>query len=1174
MRLLLTAVAAILLLLCCAMGTSAQEWSNLRSHDVEVDADTLTLDTLSVIPESFKLNYMDGSPVGSDLYVLEWFSGKLIVKPELKGRALTASYRVFSMLFSERTFNKDPSLIQAKVDEPVNPFNYTVRKRSVDELFDLGTLTKSGSISRGIQVGNNQDLGVTSSLNLNLSGQITPLIGIRAVITDNNIPFQPEGNTQQLQDFDQIYIQLFTDKTELTAGDFRIDRPKGYFMNFLKRAQGLRIKHTFTIRKSKVTDPNPGILEVDGSGALSKGKFSRQVVQGVEGNQGPYLLRGAENEPFIIIIAGTERVFIDGKLLVRGQENDYIINYNSAELIFTTKRMINKDSRIVVEFQYSERNYSRSLFHAGINYEKNKVKVRFNLYSEQDGTDQLSDLNINEDQFSLLDSIGDNLDLAVLPAIDSAGYTNDEVRYRRTDTIVAVNGVPVFFPEIFVQSYDPATAVYQVGFSDVGIGFGDYIQIQSTANGRVYEWVRPDSITGAKQGRYLPVQKIITPKQNQLFTLGAEYQIGKNGKVMVEGALSNTDLNRYSSVDSEDDLGYGVKFRYDQRIPLGGGGDSAKWALNTGVDFEHLDSNFRPIERYRTVEFERDWNLNAAVKPVNQYISSARLGIARKDWGDLNYTFRSFVNQTVFNAFQHAVDANVGRKGFTFKFNGSLIMSDGEVTDNRFGRFTLDAEQKFKWMVVGVQNIFEDNRFFANNTDSLGITSYAWNDAKVYLRSPDGWKNSYSVFYQRRDDQLPRLGEMAYSSVGQSFGISGMLGKNPNSILKATVTYRRLDIKDTLLTAQQPDNTLINRIEYALTVLKGAITSNTFYEVGSGLESKKEFVYIEVVSGQGAFSWIDQNANGIKELDEYVPAIFQDTAKYIRVFIPTNEFTKVYTTQFTEAININPRVLWANKKGMLKFLSRLSNQFVYSIDRKIQRTDLLQAFDPFFSAVADTSLVTLTSSFRNTFFFNRSSSKIGGDYTYQDTRTKTQLANGFESRTRVSHGLKVRWNITKSFTFNMEYEPGIKSSISDFFNNNNYEIHYYFLEPQLVFQPGTKFRVRGSFRYTEKDNQLAENLGQMAILRDAGVEAKYNILQRGSINASFNFISITYNGLQGNTVEFEMLDGLKNGANFTWAVLFQTKLGKNMQLNLQYNGRKSGDNEAIHTGNVQVRAFF
>ncbi len=1164
----------LFLLLCCATGAVAQEWNNLRSRQLIIDSDTISIDTLSVIPESFRLKMQDGAPVPDSLFCLEWFSGRLIATPALRGQTLTANYRVFSLLFSQRTFNKDPALITSKVNEPINPFSYTVKKRSVDELFDLGTLNKSGSISRGIQVGNNQDLGVTSSLNLNLTGQITPQIGIRAVITDNNIPFQPEGNTQQLQDFDQIYIQLFTDKTELTAGDFRIDRPPSYFMNFLKRAQGLRIKHRFDIRKKRVTDPHPGFFEVDGSGALSKGKFSRQIFNGVEGNQGPYLLRGAENEPFIVIIAGTEMVYIDGKLLTRGQENDYIINYNTAEITFTSKRLISKDSRIVVEFQYSERNYSRSLFHAGLNYEKNKVKVRFNLYSEQDSKNPVSNININEEQFRLLDSIGDNLDLAILPSADSVGYTNDQVRYRKTDTTVTVMGVPAFFEEVFTQSFDPATAFYQVVFSDVGLGNGDYVQVTSTANGRVYQWVRPDSLTGARQGRYLPIQKLITPKQSQLFTLGAEYLVGKNGKATVEGALSNTDLNRFSSVDNEDNLGYGVKVRYEHRVPLDGKGDSAKWALKTAVDFEHVSETFRPVERFRTVEFERDWNLQQSATPVAQYISSATVGLVRRNVGELAYTFRSFINQSVFNANQHAIDSKLDHKGFSMRFTGSYISSDGEVTDNRFGRFILDAEQKFKWFVIGGQNQFEDNRFKASGTDSLLAASYMWNDAKIYIKSPATWKNSYSLFYQRRDDMLPKLNELAYSSVGESFGLSGVLGKNPNSVLKGTITYRRLEIKDSDLSNQQPDNTLINRLEYYLSVLKGTITSNTFYEVGSGLESRKEFVYLEVVPGQGAFNWIDQNGNGIKELDEYVPAIYQDTAKYIRVFIPTDDFQKVYTTQFSEAININPRVLWANKKGMLKFLSRLSNQFVYSMDRRIQRTDLLQAFDPFFSSVADTSLVTLTSSFRNTFFFNRSSSKVGGDYTFQDTRTKTSLANGFETRTRSSHNLKSRWNISKSFTFNMEYEPGRKTAISDFFNSNNYEIDYYFLEPQLVYQLGTKFRVRGSFRYTERINALAEGLGQAAFLRDAGIEAKYNILQRGSVNATFNFISITYNGLEGTTVEFEMLDGLKNGANYTWGVLFQTKLGKNMQLNLQYNGRKSGDNDAIHTGNVQVRAFF
>jgi hypothetical protein len=171
--------------------------------------------------------------------------------------------------------------------------------------------------------------------------------------------------------------------------------------------------------------------------------------------------------------------------------------------------------------------------------------------------------------------------------------------------------------------------------------------------------------------------------------------------------------------------------------------------------------------------------------------------------------------------------------------------------------------------------------------------------------------------------------------------------------------------------------------------------------------------------------------------------------------------------------------------------------------------------------------------------------------------------------------MKVRWNLAKILTLNTIGEYGWKTSKSDFFSTNQFNIRYYEIEPQLVVQPGTKWRVRGKFKFTDKVNSVEDTtLTEQAILRDIGIDGKYNLLQRGSINATFNFISISYDGSTGNTVEFELLEGLKAGFNYTWSAFFQMRIGKNMQVNLQYSGRKSEDARSVHTGTVQVRAFF
>lgn len=155
----------------------------------------------------------------------------------------------------------------------------------------------------------------------------------------------------------------------------------------------------------------------------------------------------------------------------------------------------------------------------------------------------------------------------------------------------------------------------------------------------------------------------------------------------------------------------------------------------------------------------------------------------------------------------------------------------------------------------------------------------------------------------------------------------------------------------------------------------------------------------------------------------------------------------------------------------------------------------------------------------------------------------------------------------------MNGKMGIKYSNSQYFVSKNYQINYNELEPKLNYQPNTSFRFSLSFKYTEKQNSPDYGL-QQALLNNYGAEIRYNALQKGSLNVKINFIQIKYNDTENSSLAFEMLEGLKIGQNATWSVLYQRNLSNNMQIGITYDGRVSGNNKPVHTGGMQVRAYF
>jgi opacity protein-like surface antigen len=125
----------------------------------------------------------------------------------------------------------------------------------------------------------------------------------------------------------------------------------------------------------------------------------------------------------------------------------------------------------------------------------------------------------------------------------------------------------------------------------------------------------------------------------------------------------------------------------------------------------------------------------------------------------------------------------------------------------------------------------------------------------------------------------------------------------------------------------------------------------------------------------------------------------------------------------------------------------------------------------------------------------------------------------------------------------------------------------------LIYQPTTAFRITLDGRISDKQN--AKDLGgERSSILEIGTTFKYNQQDKGSLQGGIKMVRINYNGNQNSALGFEMLEALKPGINFTWNVGYQRSVSKNLQLNLQYNGRKSENNRMIHSGGMEIRAFF
>ena len=1119
-------------------------------------ADSLTLDTLSIMPKTFTLSYPDGSELDTGLYTINYGSAVLTPHPGFPlNDSLRVGYSVFPFLIEGSSWRRDysqhlsPDSLMGR-----EPQRYSMPRTSSNP-FGEG-INASGTFMRGISFGNNQGLTINSSMNIQLSGEIGESIMVEGAISDQTVPLQPDGNTYRLQEFDRVYLKVSSDNFAIQAGDIEMRTPRNdALLTFRRNVQGLLYSGNVVSGRADDT------LTVEAGAAVARGKFARNQIAGVEGNQGPYRLQGAEGELYIMVIAGSERVYIDGVLLQRGEDRHYTIDYNLAEVFFTPLVPVSRSCRIVVEFEYSERSYVRFNTYANLMGTAMGWDWRFSAFSESDSRNQPYDQDLTEDHKRLLSSIGDNLTLAFSPQMDSVGFTADQILYQTIDTLVM--GVS---HTIFKHSNNPLNAHYRVFFSFVGAGRGSYLPDYGSANGRVFRWVAPAN--GVEQGSYAPVRKLVTPKTSQSVTLGVGREWERGTGVVFDYAVSNTDLNTFSALDSHDDIGHAIKSSLSQGL-FGGSLDSG---LAVGASLVATSPAFRYIDRFREQEFERSWAVGSPLTGADERQADVWVQLALPKRLNIRAIAEGLLVDSTFQGLRARLTGWQRGSWLGSKWDASYLQAHGPEGSTSFLRGRAGVTKPFERLDVGLETEYEGRSTWLGSRDTLAQSSFMWYMLRLYAQMPDTLPQRLGASYSIRNDykypegvQLQVGTSHEVAAIGQSD--AGRLGMS-----NASIGYRNFDPTETGISlGEKRESTLLGRLEYSNRFVSGFWTFSGGYELGSGLENENEYFFVEVPAGQGLYTWIDYNGNGVKEIDEFEVSPFPDEARYIRVNLPSQRTVRVRTNALSLRSNLNPSVFRIKGSGLLAQLAKLSNQTSYTIRNRNRIEDFMQSANPFPTSELDSLVVSMASSVRNSLAWNRTNRSYGAEYAFIRSQSRISRVNGWEQKASESHRLIAWLGLWGSYSLRAEGE--ILQSLSESRQFPHRDYHISSMNPTVSLRRTDTYGITSEVGYKRQDQRNLTG-AEVSVSNTIFAQVDMAYPTWGSLMVKTSLVGIRFEGNPQTAVAFEMLRGLQPGRNAVWEVSARRRLTALFELELGYSGRYLAIGRTVHTGSMMARALF
>ena len=708
-------------------------------------------------------------------------NGRIIIPDSLLNDTLIISYNYL--------LNKIPKKIGPRwIDLPElkrNGYNSEVNRNKRHYISQKSLIYPGGNFHRKLSFSPLGGSEFTGGMQIQLNGKLSNMINVNGVITDQNVPFQPDGTTRELDDLDRVFINVSHPNFKINAGDIEFNYINKY-NNIKRKLEG--VMYNFSSNSFSGSSVYSG----------SKGEYKTLQIKGRDGDQGPYFLNGKNNNRDIIILSGTDKVWVDGKRMIRGENFDYTIDYSNGEIYFTPRVLITFDTDISFEYQYSDFAYEQGFVGGYLKkHFGNFNSFSIGMYNELD--------KYNNDDFSL--NILDTLKASSKSSVSMSTAVED------------INGEYILDGNIF--EYDPlflsdADARYSVAF--YFNEKGDYQRKVSNQDKVYYEYVEEINRTNMLD-LYSPYKFYSAPKSHQYGYIEYEYQL--NDRVAFDGKFSGSKINnnRINNSSAINGGSYNISSKIDTL-------DFNYFKMNLFLKDWKRSQDYTSLNREEDILFSRLWNLDS-IRTSDIRETIIKTDFIVDNFGNSEFEFSRLLYEkykhtrlrfsqnlsapTLRNSFFDYIFVNNGNSMF-YRSSGILEYSTGRYSPFiSFLRENDNVANKFDKVSTGLKfttgknkteagidyrrdRFLSQNNKWSNYNDLLGYLNYL-------IENNNGWRSALTYKKRIKNNAGKEMFnyslfdlKILYRKIKSPFDLDIQLKKEESFMEKRTVVYDSIGV--------------------------------------------------------------------------------------------------------------------------------------------------------------------------------------------------------------------------------------------------------------------------------------------------------------------------------------------------------------------------------------------